>query len=110
MYKALQKSVANGAEGSTKAGKFFREALQVVSGVLGVWRAVLKSVKSLQSPTEKSCERRGRQRKGRKNLQTAMAMQISQSRAGTKMLGKWVRRARKAFLKAVKSLKRHANV
>jgi len=43
VYKALQKSVANGAEGSAKA--------------------VLKAVKSLQSPTEKICERCGRQRR-----------------------------------------------
>ena len=35
MYKARQKSVANGAEGSVKAGRSFREALRVVCGVLG---------------------------------------------------------------------------
>jgi hypothetical protein len=53
-----------------KAAQRPEEALEKPSGsFVGFWgvrRAVLKAVKSLQSPTEKRCERRGRQRKGRK--------------------------------------------
>jgi hypothetical protein len=68
VYKALQKSVANGAEGSAKAGKIFREALWVVWGVLG--------------GSEGSPKGRKKCIKGRKKLEETC--KCVESQAGTK--------------------------
>ena len=71
-----------------KAAQRPEKSLEKPSGLFGgfwgVRRAVLNAVKSLQSPTEKICERCGRQRQGRKSLYR-QPCKCRQSRAGTRI-------------------------